>query len=260
MKTLMNIIKFKTSLKESILSDMEDTLAAGDDNIKDTIYQFIHDNYHVTNIKDLTFKQDKTGKYLVSVNHDVELKSDSKIKRLTNDLFEFDYINGYFSIEGSEIETLENGPKKIKGWFNCTYCENLKTLEHMPVNATEVYCQHCYSLTSLKGCPKRLYGFDCSNCSNLKNLNNGPKEVINDYRCTHCDSLESLKGCATIVGNSFNCSYCDSLSSIKYCPKRVGGDFICWQDVEENGRIMFEEKDIKAICTVGCKIKGAKNW
>jgi hypothetical protein len=248
------------SLKESLLADIEDTLAAGDDNIKDVIFKFLCENYHITNIKDLVFKQDKTGKYLVSINHDTVIKPSSKIKQLTNGLFEFDYIAGYFSIDESEIETLEGGPKKIKGWFDCQSCNNLKTLEHMPTNATEVFCTYCENLISLKGCPKRLYNFNCTGCNSLKDLSNGPKEVLNDYICSHCENLESLKGCATMVGNNFECSYCNKLKSINYCPKKVGGNFSCWQDVEENGGIRFEEADIKAICKVGYKIKGAKNW
>lgn len=248
------------TLYEGILSDIEDTLADGDDNIKDIIFQFLCENYYIINIKDVVFKQDKTGKYLVSVNHNIVVRPSSKIKQLTNGLFEFDYINGYFVINGSEIETLEGGPKKIKGWFDCQDCNNLKTLEHMPTNATEVFCKYCENLVSLKGCPKQVYGFNCTGCNSLKDLSNGPKDVINDYVCSHCENLESLKGCATTVGNNFECSYCNKLKSIKYCPKKVDGNFVCWQDVEENGGIRFEEADIKAICKVGCKIKGAKNW
>lgn len=248
------------TLRESLLSDMEDTLANGEIVIQDNIYQFIHDNYHITNKKDLTFTKGANGKYLVSVNHDTALRSNSTIKKLTNDLFEFDYIDGFFSIEAAEIETLEGGPKKIKGWFDCQYCDNLKTLEHMPTNATEIYCKYCENLVSLKGCPKKVYGFNCTGCNSLKDLSNGPKEVVYDYVCSHCENLESLKGCATTVGNNFECSYCNKLNSIKHCPKKVGGSFVCWQDVEDNGGIRFEEADIKAICNVGCKIKGAKDW
>ena len=248
------------SLIESILDDMEDTIANGEIAIKDNIYQFIHDNYYINNKNDLIFTKQPNGKYFVSVNHDTILRNDSTIKRLTNDLFEFDYIDGYFSIEAGEIETLEGGPKKIKGWFNCQYCDNLKTLEYAPTNAIEIYCKYCENLVSLKGCPKRLYGFNCTGCNSLKDLSNGPKEVINDYVCSYCENLESLKGCATIVGNNFDCSYCNKLKSIKYCPKKVGGNFICWQDVEDNRGIRFEETDIKAICKVGFQIKGAKNW
>lgn len=239
---------------------MEDTIANGEIDIQDNIYQFIHDNYYINNKKDLTFTKQANGKYLVSVKHDTILRNDSTIKKLTNDLFEFDYIDGYFSIEAGEIETLEGGPKKIKGWFNCQYCDNLKTLEHMPSHVTEIYCKYCENLVSLKGCPKKVYTFNCTGCNSLKDLSNGPKEVIYDYVCSHCENLESLKGCAATVGNNFECSHCNKLKSIKYCPKKVDGNFVCWQDVEENGGIRFEEADIKAICKVGCKIRGAKNW
>ena len=130
----------------------------------------------------------------------------------------------------------------------------------MPANVTEIYCKYCENLVSLKGCPKKVYGFNCTGCNSLKDLSNGPKEVINDYVCSHCENLESLKGCAITVGNNFECSYCNKLTSIKYCPKKVDGNFVCWQDVEENGGMRFDEADIKAICKVGCKIRGAKNW
>lgn len=248
------------TLRESLLDDMEDVIARGDDTIKDNIYQFIHDNYYINNKKDLTFTKQANGKYLVSVKHDTAIRSNTTIKKLTNDLFEFDYIDGFFSIEAAEIETLEGGPKKIDGWFGCQYCDKLKTLEYAPTNAKAIYCKYCENLVSLKGCPKKVYGFNCTGCNSLKDLSDGPKEVVYDYVCSHCENLESLKGCATTVGNNFECSYCDKLKSIKYCPKKVGGSFVCWQDVEENGGIRFEEADIKAICKVGCKIKGAKNW
>ena len=248
------------TLKESLLADIDDTLAAGDDAIKDTIFKFLCENYYIVSLKELDFKLDKTGKYLVSVNHPTVIRPSSEIKKLTNGTFKFDSIDGYFSVDSSEIETLEDAPQKIKGWFSCQYCDNLKTLEGMPATATELDCKYCENLVSLKGCPKQLHGFNCTGCNSLKDLSNGPKIVINDYVCSHCENLESLKGCATTVGNNFECSYCNSLKSIKYCPKKVGGNFTCWQDVEENGGMRFEEADIKAICKVGFKIKGAKNW
>ena len=93
----------------------------------------------------------------------------------------------------------------VKGRFNCSWHNNLKSLE---------------------GAPRKVgRDFWCNSCKNLKSLEGAPKEVGGDFICTDCKKVESLKGAPEKVNKGFYCNNCTNLKSLEGAPKEVGGDF-----------------------------------
>ena len=133
MKTLDMCFKF-------ILDD-DDAYFSGSDKL--IVREWIMDNYHIHG--ELTISVD----LVVDCSGDVEVKNKS-ITSLTNGLFSWGVIDD--------------------GYFNCSYCKNLKTLEGAPKEVGWSFvCNHCNNLTSLKGAPEKVGRlFDCGNCPNLK--------------------------------------------------------------------------------------------
>ena len=105
----------------------------------------------------------KSGKWYVDVDCVTMTFRNTKLKHLTNKLFQFgkvgdfsrsthNWISRGFSIGGyaSKVETLEGAPEEILGDLDCEYCESLK---------------------SLKGCPKQIERFlNLDNCPNIKDI------------------------------------------------------------------------------------------
>ena len=118
----------------------------------------------------------------------------------------FEYINGTYivncngnvEVKNWEIENLTDGFVwgAIKGNFDCSDCEYLKSLEGAPEYVSEEFdCSHCYNLKSLEGAPEKVGGdFSCSWCNNLKSLEGAPEHVGREFRCNDCPNLTSLKG------------------------------------------------------------------
>ena len=177
----------------------------------DKIKQFIKDNYLSVDLKRLTFVFDKEKeKYVVSYNGvvaGVKLNTDSK--SLVNDLFEWG---------------------TIKGWFSCSGCDSLESLEGSPEEVGRSFdCSNCQRLETLKGAPKRIGGnFSCSGCSKLTSLKGAPKEVGGSFYCYQCP-ITSLKGAPKEVGGNFHCYICPNLHSLDGIGK-VKGEII--SDIE----------------------------
>ena len=110
----------------------------------DKIKQFIKDNYLSVDLKRLTFVFDKEKeKYVVSYNGvvaGVKLNTDSK--SLVNDLFEWGTIKGWFSCSGCDsLESLEGSPEEVGRSFDCSNCQRLETLKGAPKNVKgNFYC------------------------------------------------------------------------------------------------------------------------
>ena len=180
MKTLKDYV---ISLQEASLLDIEGTLDSGDEAIKKSIEKWIKDNFSAVGLK-ISNNPNRNGKYEVSAS--CVIVDNKNITSLTNGLFVW---------------------KEVKGYFDCSYCDNL---------------------TSLKGAPKEVDGnFICTNCKSLKTLEGAPKEVDGGFYCYCCDNLTSLKDAPNYVGGYFNCSRCKSLTSLKGAPKEVGESFKC---------------------------------
>ena len=95
----------------------------------------------------------------------------------------------------------------VKGNFNCSWCENL---------------------TSLEGAPKEVGGdFSCWTCKNLTSLKGAPEEVGRYFNCSWCENLTSLEGAPKEVGGDFSCWACKNLTSAKGLPAKIGGKIEC---------------------------------
>ena len=139
--------------------DIEDNVE--DDNnefIINKIKQFIKDNYDLVDINRCEFVFDeKKNKYIISCNHQAILKHNSK--QLTNDLFEWGTVKGYFDCSGCSITTLKGAPKEVGGNFYCSNCPKLTTLKGAPKEVGgDFYCTNCPTLKSLEGVPTHMKG------------------------------------------------------------------------------------------------------
>ena len=131
----------------------------------------------------------------------------------------------WFDVNGNEIEA----PQKVDGYFNCSECNSLTSLEGAPQKVDgDFNCNRCESLASLEGAPQEVGGnFNCSNCTSLTSLEGAPQKVDRDFFCYGCTSLTSLEGAPQEVGRDFNCNRCNSMTSLKGAPQKVNGDFAC---------------------------------
>jgi hypothetical protein len=210
---------------EASLLDIDANLDVTDnDVIESAITQFINDNYNVVKFI-ISDKPNKNGKFEVSSKYNVTVKN-KNITSLTNDLFVWNKVEGYFHCIGCKsLKSLEGAPKEVKRDFICSYCKTLQ---------------------SLKGAPKEVGGgFYCNNCESLQSLEGAPKEVGGDFNCSGCNALQSLEGAPKEVGDGFYCFDCKTLQSLKGAPKEVAGYFVC-----SGCKIKFKESDVKAVSNV----------
>ena len=177
----------------------------------------------------------------ITVDYDGNYTMRSYIDSLTNGIFQWGRINGWFDCSYCEnLKSLEGTPKYVKTDFNCSYCNNLTSLEGAPEDVgLNFYCVGCILLKDLTGAPKKVEGdFTCSQCDNLKSLRGAPEEVGKRFDCSFtnieslqyapktvriltchdCKNLKSIKGCQGKIGN-FNCSNCMNLKSLKDGPE-----------------------------------------
>ena len=159
MKSLIEMKSLKLYF-ESLLDDDDVYLSKTDDVI---IKKYINDNYTIT------------GNLIISKDRVVDcgggvIVDNGSITSLTNGLFSWGKIKRYFDCNGCNITSLEGAPKKVGGYFDCSYCNNLKTLEGAPEEVGGTFCcNHCIKLKNLKGAPKSVGGgFYCGECPNLK--------------------------------------------------------------------------------------------
>lgn len=207
------------TLKESLLSDIEDTLSAGDIEVpRAEVLEYLEDNYRGKWI--VSKKPDKDGKFIVSSRGEVHHKGNSN--RLTNDMFKWGKVKKFVIKFPYHLESLEGCPREVTE-FQCIRTERLKTLEGGPeICKGDYLIQHSNSLESLKGAPKKIGGnFNCQNCCKLTSLEGGPEEVTYSYRVNECIALKSLKGAPKYVGTVFDCSECHSLESLEGGPEEV---------------------------------------
>lgn len=166
------------SLYESLLDDF-DTLASKID-VEDSIRQYLFDNYFsFKNPSTYKMRLGSDGKYIIDVQNDL-IPRKTKIREITNGLFEFGEVHGSVDFEGTQISSLEGSPRKVFGFFDCSECLNLASLEGSPELVTDnFYCAGCKKLKSLKGGPKTVEGsFYCNNCGKQFHVNDVIKARI----------------------------------------------------------------------------------
>jgi hypothetical protein len=129
-------------------------------------------------------------------------------------------VNGKIDVTGAvlfrENKKLKKIPVqfgKVSGYFNCSYCTSLTSLEGCPSSVGRYfYCFGCTSLTSLEGCPSSVAGdFNCVGCTSLVSLEGGPSTVSGDFYCSNCTSLTSLEGGPSTVSGDFSFTNCAKL-------------------------------------------------
>ena len=236
------------TLKEYIIEgilDIEDNIE--NLTVESLIEDFIRENYNTT--AKIQIKK-KVDKYIVSTKGHVGVKNNN-ITELTNDLFEWSEVGGWFSCtDCTSLKDLTGAPEKVDGNFSCNGCTSLESLIGAPKKVGgSFYCRDCTSLESLEGAPKKVENiFGCDGCTSLQSLKGAPKKVGRDFYCSGCTSLKDLIGAPEKVGWNFDCIECTSLQSLKGAPKEVG-DFNC-----SNCGKQFTEEDVIAVCDVKDRI------
>ena len=95
--------------------------------ILNEVKRFIKDNYTNVDLKRLTFVfNKKKEKYIVNLKSSVagaRLNTDSK--SISNDLFEWGTVKGWFDCSHCPITTLQGAPRTVGGPFVCNNCKNL---------------------------------------------------------------------------------------------------------------------------------------
>ena len=150
----MKMKSLKDTLNESLLDD-EDELF--DRNDKTLIELWIKENYKIYGT--LKIYEDKHG-FVVDSDADVEV-ANKDIKSLTNEMFRWG---------------------KITGWFDCKKCKKLRSLEGIPKECGRVDCSGCTGLRTLKGAPKKCDSFGCPECTGLISLKGAP-QTVEDFCC-----------------------------------------------------------------------------
>lgn len=156
----------KDILEASVLGNIDNSINNMDSEaIKVAIQEFIDRTYFYRQRIVISDKPDKDGKYVLTTNSGIIVR-DPKIESLTNGMFVWGTVST----------------------FDCSYCQNLKSLE---------------------GSPKEVKGyFICNDCKNLTSLKGGPLTVDGDFSCRCCTKLKSLEFAPKRVGGIFYCGIC----------------------------------------------------
>lgn len=222
------------TLKESLLDDIETTMANGEQTVAEyVIRDIIQKDYKLyKNYKsDITVVgKTESGKILINGKGKIEFINKTA-KSVVNDIFEWNKFEGEFNCSNCNIESLEGFPRMIYNneyngcGINIDKCKNLKTLEGAPCSIFgSFYCRGCNSLTSLEGAPEKIAGdFNCRYCDSLKSLKGAPEYVSGNFDCADCKNLESLEGAPDKIYGNFDCGYCKSLKSLKGLPTSIRG-------------------------------------
>ena len=137
-------------------------------------------------------------------------------------------IDGDFSCEGNDIESLENFPKSVGGAINLAW-NKLKSLEGLNIEVANAgdypgdsfNCKGNY-LTDLKGGPKVVKGnYNCSE-NDLVSLKGAPEKIEGYFYCGH-NKLTSFVGGPIFVAKDFYGSF-NNLESLEGLPKFIGGN------------------------------------
>ena len=180
MKSLKNYVKnyIKDYINESVW-DIEDNVE--DDNkefVLNDIKKFIEDAYNIDPQKhcDIIFNEEK-NKYVVNsrTNLTLNLITDT----LTNGMFEWGTVKGWFDCSYCPITSLEGAPEYVSGTFACRSCKKLKSLKGAPKkHCTNFDCGGCIALESLEGVTQsNKLVLKCSNCYKITSLKGLPKNM-----------------------------------------------------------------------------------
>ena len=178
------MIDLKQYIEESLLDDF-DAIASRMD-AEAEIKQYLRDNYWGCKDDHIEMRLGEDGKYIVDLRNDL-IPRKVKLKEITNGLFVFGTIYGCVDFEGTQISSLEGSPREVQGFFDCSYCPNLKSLEGSPDYVRD--------------------SFYCTGNSKLKSLKGGPKHVGEGFYCTDCGkqfTVKDIKNAKIIIKGGIN--------------------------------------------------------
>lgn len=120
----------------SLLDEIEDTLSVTSDDLRrKAVEKFIEDNYLVARGVKISATPNKDDKFEVSVRGLVRVNPYKKkeLTSLTNGDFVWKKIDGYFDMSWMDnLETLEGMPREIGGSLYMNNCPKLKSLDGFP--------------------------------------------------------------------------------------------------------------------------------
>lgn len=99
----------------------------------------------------------------------------------TVEIADKDLVDGHFPLKFGVI----------KGSFNCSSCNSLRTLEGGPTKVEgSFYCTNCPNLITLDGAPEEV-GNNCnvSFCTNLVSIVNKPKKIGGSFSTQGCEKI-----------------------------------------------------------------------
>ena len=106
---------------------------------KEEILSFLSSTYSAFEDNQYSIYKDK-DKWVVDVSQRL-IVSNYDIQYLTNGLFEFGVVKYFDCSDCENLKSLEGAPKVVKGSFICRNCPNLKSLEGAPKEVGgEFYC------------------------------------------------------------------------------------------------------------------------
>lgn len=134
----------KSFINESILSNVEDTLKAGDIKVIHLeISKYIDKYYRTPKGYTISNEPNDDGKYVVDAVSNAVVKN-KKLDSITNGLFVWGTVNG---------------------WFDCRDCSKLTSLEGCPEYVGAYFSCANTGIDSLDGCPKIVTNnFNCMGC------------------------------------------------------------------------------------------------
>ena len=146
---------FMKSLKEYIYEGLLDRVKNKEVNHKVLIEEFLEANYHFGG--SYTIKDTNNG-FIVDARGDIMVEN-KNITSLTNGLFEFGSVDGFYCDDCKSLTSLKGAPRNVELDFYCTKCDSLKSLEGAPEFVQCSFnCRDCKSLKTLEGAPKEVWG------------------------------------------------------------------------------------------------------
>ena len=117
------------SLKEALVRKNRSIDA--DSIMKEEILSFLSSTYSTFKDNQYSIYKDK-DKWIVDVSQPL-IVSNYDIQYLTNGLFDFGVVNGYFICRNcTNLKSLKGTPKEVGGYFDCHRCKKLESLEGAP--------------------------------------------------------------------------------------------------------------------------------
>lgn len=180
-----------------------------------SIDKWINSNYEVSSL--IYVYDNEKGIYKVSSKGNV-LVTNTWLKSLTNDDFEWDVVKGDFCCyRCKSLISLEGAPQKVGGNFDCSSCKSLISLKGSPEEVGgDFYCSCCHSLYTLEGSPQKVRGDFYSRYTPIVNLK-GINKIYRDIYVDGCICLQSIEDVPATFHNNIFCRQCQFLK-VRYIP------------------------------------------